>query len=59
MRKEQGFNTDKIAELFGESKGTIRTRIKVIDMMKQNEDTQQSHFSFYDVLVRTPAIGRE
>ena len=58
VRNVQGWNFDKIAELFGESEGTIRTRIKVIQMMKDNEDSQQPHFSFYDVIVRKPEISK-
>ncbi len=52
VRKEGGSSVDKIAELFGESKATITTRINVIALMKQNGDNERSHFSYYDVLVR-------
>ena len=58
VRTKQGWNEDKIAELFGESPGTIRTRIKVIEMMKDNHDSDRSHFSHYNVLVRVPAISK-
>lgn len=51
-RKTQGFALPKIAELFGESQGTIRTRIRVVEMMRNNNDRDRSHFSHYDVLVR-------
>ncbi len=51
-RKAQGFSIPKIAELFGESQGTIRTRIRVVEMMRDNNDAARSHFSYYDVLVR-------
>ena len=57
VRKEQGWGIDKIAKLFGESEATIRTRVKIIQTMKDNKDNQQSHFSFYDVLVRKPEIS--
>ena len=50
---------DKIADLFGESKATIRKRIKVIDTMKRNEDNQLSHFSYYEVLVNNREISKE
>lgn len=56
VRKERNWNFKDIAELFGESEGTIRTRVRVIETMKENSDGQQSHFSYYDVLVRTPSI---
>lgn len=53
VRKQSGWSVEKIAEVFGESKPTIYTRINVIEMMKENRDTSRSHFSFYDVLART------
>ena len=56
VRKEQGLDVDKIAELFGESKVTIRKRIRVIEMMKRNEDNQLSHFSHYEVLISNREI---
>ena len=51
-RKTKGFSFPKIAELFGESEATIRTRIKVVEMMRNNNDRERSHFSYYDILVR-------
>ncbi|MCY4132710.1 MAG: hypothetical protein OXF39_08750 [Nitrospira sp.] len=57
VRKERGWNVDKIAGVFGESEGTIRTRVKVIEMMKHNKDNERSHFSYYDVLVRSKEIS--
>jgi len=53
VRRQSGWSVEKIAEVFGESKPTIYTRISVIEMMKKNRDTERSHFSFYDVLART------
>lgn len=58
VRKMKGWGFDQIAELFGESSGTIRKRFNVIKMMKDNEDTDQSRFSYYDVLVRNQEIFR-
>ena len=52
VRKKQGWAFGDIAKLFGESEMTIRTRIKVIELMKDNDDNERSHFSHYDVLVR-------
>ena len=49
----------KIADLFGESEMTIRTRIKVIETMRTSDDTNRSHFSYYDVLVRNVDISKE
>ena len=51
-RKTKGFSIPKIVELFGESDATIRTRIKVIEMMRNNNDRKWWHFSYYDILVR-------
>lgn len=59
VRKEQGWSLEKISKHFNESVGTIRTRIKVIDMMKSNADTNLRHFSYYDVLVRNPTVLNE
>ena len=56
VRKQGGWSFKDIADLFGESEGTIRTRIRVIETMKENSDSAQSHFSYYDVIVRTSAI---
>ena len=56
VRKEKKWTFSEIAELFGESEATIRIRIKVIEMMKENKDSEQSHFSYYDVLVRNKNI---
>ena len=58
VRKEQGWGVDKIAKLFGESKVTIRKRIRVIEMMKRNEDNQLSHFSYYEVMVSNREISK-
>ncbi len=59
VRRERGWSLSDIAELFGESVNTIRTRVKVIETMKGNSDGTKSHFSHYDVLVRIPAIEKE
>ena len=56
VRQERGWSLRKIAELFGESIGTIRTRTKVVQLMKDNDDSQRGHFSYYDVLIRNTAI---
>ena len=57
VRKERGWSLEKIAGVFGESIGTIRTRVKVIEAMKTNEDNARSHFSYYDVLVRSAEMS--
>lgn len=57
VRKERGWGFAEIAGLFGESEQTIRIRCKIIQMMRKNKDNDLSHFSYYDVLVRTTAIS--
>ena len=59
VRRIGGMAVDDIATLFGESRATIRTRINAIGLMKNSNDTDQSHFSHYDVLVRVPEIWRQ
>ncbi len=59
VRYKRGWKYDRIAKLFGESVTTIRIRIKVIEMMKENGDNEQSHFSYYDVMVRGGGISKE
>ena len=56
VRKEKGMQFSAIAKLFGESEATIRTRIKVIEMMKDNKDNTLDNFSYYNVLVRDKEI---
>ena len=51
-RKTKGFSFGEIAKLFNESEATISTRIKVVEMMRNNNDREWWHFSYYDVLVR-------
>ncbi len=59
VRKEKGWSFSEIAELFGESEATIRIRIKIIQMMNIHEDSDRSHFSYYDVLVRNKDMLNE
>lgn len=54
--REKGWTLDKIAEMFGESKATIRIRTKVIELMKENNDGERSRFSYYDVIIRKSEI---
>ena len=53
VRHSQGWDAEQIAKLFGESESTIRMRIRVIELMRKNTDGDLSHFSHYNVLVRT------
>ena len=57
VRKKKGHTYSSMAKLFKESAQTIRTRVKVIDAMRENEDGEQSNFSYYDVIVRNRTIS--
>ena len=59
VRQINGWTIENIADLFGESSVTIRTRINVIELMRESADRDQNHFSHYDVLVRTASIWKE
>ena len=59
VRRDGGWTFDKIAEIFGESRETIRRRVSVIEMMRECGDGDKRRFSHYDVLIRTKAIWRE
>lgn len=59
VRSERGWTLQAIADLFGESLGTIRTRVNVVRLMKESDDDDQRRFSYYDVLVRTQPIWQE
>ena len=56
VRKEAGWPTEKIADHFGESKATIYKRIRVVERMKQNLDSEQKHFSYYEVIETKPEL---
>lgn len=42
----------KVAEVLGESGGTIRHRVRAIELMAANTDKELARFSYYDVLIR-------
>lgn len=46
-----------MAKLFGAAQQTIRRRVKVIEAMRQNDDGEQSNFSYYDVIVGNSTIN--
>ena len=59
VRSINGWLPQRIADVFGESVSTIRTRIKAVEMMKDSGDDAKTHFSYYDVLVRNAdAVAR-
>ena len=55
--KEKGLSDEEIALRTFETVSEIRKRIQVVDLMKKNNDKKKSHFSYYDVLVRTRGIN--
>ena len=59
VRKMNGMGLDAIADLFGESLETIRQRIRVINLMREEGDSDQDHFSYYEVLVQKAEIWKE
>ena len=58
MKYEKGWSDKKIAKLFQISPGTVFLRVKTIKTMKDEGDTNLSHFSYYDVLVRQREISK-
>ena len=54
----QKYSPNEVAEISGESLREVNQRIKVIKMMKKNGDTDRSHFSYYDVMVRNQVISK-
>ena len=59
VRYERGMHSKEIARIFGETVTEIEKRVKSISMMKENGDTERSHVSYYDVLVRNKEISKE
>ena len=57
VRSDRGNSIEDIAYRFGETESEIEKRIRIISMMKENGDTDRSHFSYYDVLVRNRRIS--
>ncbi len=57
--QEQGKDAKVLARLSGFSQDAIRKHVKAIDLMKQNDDDNQSNYSYYDVLVRNQSISPE
>lgn len=52
-----GMTISEIADMFGETEQEISKRIGVITKMKKNHDAVLSHFSYYNVTVRTRKIA--
>ena len=59
VRYDEGKMTiDEIAKIFGEAKRTIQKRIDVIKEMKESEDVELSHFSYYEVMTQNREISK-
>ncbi len=58
IRQEQGIDVVEIARRLGVGVGEVNKRIEVVSLMKKNCDEEISHFSYYDVLVRTRKINQ-
>lgn len=59
VRRSRGWSFQDISKLFGESDGTIRRRVKAIEMMKENDDQNYQNFSYYEVLYNNKDIQNE
>lgn len=57
VRYGKGQSYRSMAKLFGAAQQTIRRRVKVIEAMRQNDDGEQSNFSYYDVIVGNSTIN--
>lgn len=58
-RHKEGQGYAEIAETMGVTQAEVKTRIAVMDMMKENSDENRSNYSHYDVLTRTRVIKKE
>ena len=56
VQKERGDTYGEVATVFDVSPATIRIQVKIIEMMKSNNDREQSNFSYYNVMVRSREI---
>ena len=56
--EEHNKDISTLAKLSGFTADAIRKNVKIIYLMKENDDDKLSHFSYYDVLVRNRIISR-
>ena len=54
---EEKQDPNELSNISGITVGEIKKNVAVIQLMKENMDEKQSHFSYYDVLVRNRAIS--
>lgn len=59
MKQKEEYNDDEIAVTLGISKLELGKRVRVIQLMEKSNDQDRSHFSHYNVLVRTRKIAEE
>ena len=57
VRFKEGVAIDEISRRFDESENEINKRIRTIELMELNGDTELSRYSYYDVLIRNKAIS--
>ena len=55
----RGWSIERIADLCREKEKEISKRIATIEMMKEHDDDNMTHFSYYDVLIRSKFISQE
>jgi len=59
MKKKEQYSDDDIAATLGISKLELDKRVRVIELMDKSGDQDRSHFSHYNVLLRTRKIAEE
>ena len=59
MKKKDKYTDDEIRETLGITKLELDKRVKVIEMMDESGDKERSHFSHYNVILRTRKIAEE
>lgn len=59
MKKKEQYSDDDIAATLGISKLELDKRVRVIEIMDKSGDQDRSHFSHYNVLLRTRKIAEE
>ncbi len=55
--EEEKRDMSSLAKISGISVAEINKNVRIVKLMKENSDDKQSHFSYYDVLVRSRPIS--
>lgn len=58
IRKEKGVSNEEIVHRLSITDKEIEKQIKIVALMKQNNDKDASHFTYYDLLVRNQKINQ-